>query len=139
MPYKCFSLSGSNALVYAHQYMYRLTKGSVPEGLVVRHTCDNPSCVNPEHLIVGTYKDNTQDAVARGRNAFAERSGTAKLTSVEVRAIRALYSCGCGFTQTQLGKAFGVTQANISLIVRGDHWRRYGSEEKVIGGETATK
>ena len=52
---------------YAHRVAYRLTFGPIPEGMVVRHICDNPPCCNPEHLLLGTQSDNNKDSVARGR------------------------------------------------------------------------
>lgn len=51
----------------AHRLMYTLTKGDIPEGMVVMHSCDNPCCINPEHLSVGTQKDNMEDCKAKGR------------------------------------------------------------------------
>lgn len=54
--------------VLAHRVSYRLFKGEIPPGEVVRHTCDTPSCVNPDHLELGTYRDNNQDRDRRGRN-----------------------------------------------------------------------
>ncbi len=54
----------------AHRYMYILTQGAIPEGFMVLHTCDNPSCVKPEHLKVGTAQDNTDDMIRKGRSNF---------------------------------------------------------------------
>lgn len=69
------------------QYEHRVITGAKP-GQVVRHTCDNPSCVNPDHLIVGTAKDNSQDMVNKRRQATGERCGNAKLTYSIVQLIR---------------------------------------------------
>ena len=75
----------------AHRISYELHKGPIPDGKIVRHICDNPSCVNPDHLEVGTHKDNAQDCIDRGRRARRIRPHTRmrKLTDDQVRAIRA--------------------------------------------------
>ena len=57
--------------VRAHRYSYKFFKGDIPEGLLVLHSCDNPACVNPKHLRLGTYKDNYEDSMARGRVRLA--------------------------------------------------------------------
>ena len=61
-----FSLS-RNKTVKAHRWIYRLLHGEIPDGLVIRHKCDNPRCVNPRHLEIGTLSDNTRDAIVRRR------------------------------------------------------------------------
>lgn len=82
---------GSSTLS-AHRLSYKIHKGDIPEGLVIMHSCDNPSCVNPDHLSVGTYKENTADMIAKGRKLTVAPLGTsngkAKLNDELVRYIR---------------------------------------------------
>ena len=61
---------GVRRLLYAHRVSWEVTNGPVPDGFCVLHQCDNPACVNPSHLWVGTKKDNTQDMVRKGRGVF---------------------------------------------------------------------
>jgi len=108
----------------AHRFAYRITHGEIPDGLVVRHSCDNPRCVNPAHLSVGTCAENTGDAVAKNRHYHGERFHTAKLTEADVIAIRAAKA-----TITELAKAYGVDKTNISCIRRGKTWRHLLREQ----------
>lgn len=57
--------------VNAHRFSYKINKGTIPKGMVVMHTCDTPLCVNPEHLKLGTQKDNLQDMYSKGRGRWA--------------------------------------------------------------------
>lgn len=108
----------------AHRYAYeRATGQPIPDGMVVCHRCDNRYCVNPEHLFLGTPNDNTADMVAKGRNRFGEKSIHAKLTEESVRTIVRRYRAG-GITQRELAHEYGVDQTAISLIMRGQNWRR---------------
>ena len=84
----------------------------------VMHTCDNPSCVRPDHLIAGTNKDNHKDKAVKGRAAKGERNSKAKLTANKVRAIRA-----DNRSQRELAKVYGVSQVAIGKIKRRQHWR----------------
>jgi hypothetical protein len=104
----------------AHRHSYRLFKGDIPEGMVVRHTCDNPPCVNPEHLIVGTDADNIRDRDTRNRTARGQRNGGARLSWDEVLEIRNLLDAG--HLQQPLADRFGVGQTTISRIKRRTHW-----------------
>lgn len=110
---------------YAHRISFEIHHGSVPDGMQVCHHCDHPPCVRPDHLFAGTAHDNTQDMVTKGRNAGRPHPGSsngfAKLTEAQVEEIRARYVAGA--RQTALAAEFGVTQANISVIVRGDGWK----------------
>lgn len=90
-------------------------------GEVARHTCDNPRCVNPRHLVVGSHVDNMQDCKDRERLAAGERHSQAKLTLTDVEKIRASYTGKRG-EQTELAKLFGVSHQLVSLIVRRKLW-----------------
>lgn len=103
-----------------HRLAYELVKGPIPEGLIVRHRCDNPPCCNPDHLLVGTYADNTDDAVERNRLPTGERSGTAKITVEQVRYIRANPD---NLTRAALVQRFGLSKCYISAIRSGKVWR----------------
>ena len=94
------------------------------EGLVVMHTCDNPPCVNPAHLRLGTQTDNVADRDAKGRQCRAAgmENSQAKLTEYAVRWIRSLHSEG-HFSQYELADLFGVVQANVSNIVNRKTWK----------------
>lgn len=105
-----------------HRLSYERFKGEIPEDLVIRHTCDNPSCWNPEHLIVGTHKENYQDMVSRGRDNKAKGSshGRAKLTEDQVKEIRLLLFEGV--YQKDIAIKFCVNQTLISFIKLNKIW-----------------
>lgn len=93
------------------------------KGKVVRHTCDNARCINPEHLIIGSQYDNVQDMKKRGRAPIHEKHGMCKLKPEEVEAIRKRYAEG-GISQRELGKLYGIAQSQVSNIVRLQQWQR---------------
>lgn len=117
---------GGGPLRQAHRVSYELHNGPIPAGLLVRHTCDNPGCVNPDHLRLGTQADNVQDMIDRGRARGGpprgERNASSKLTEAQVVDIRNRYATG-EVLQIELTKEFGVSQATISEIVRRRIWR----------------
>lgn len=105
----------------SHVVMWELVHGKkVPKGKVVRHSCDTPACVKPQHLILGGQNDNVRDMVSRGRQARGSKSGMSKLNEATVLAIRADYDAGA--QQKDLAERYGVIQQNISLIVRRKTW-----------------
>lgn len=106
----------------AHRASYLFHKGDIPEGLMVRHRCDNPPCVNPNHLEVGTVLDNARDAVERDRYAIGERSVRAKLTKREVMEI--LERLAAGESRRSLRERYGVSKAQIQRIAVGRSWKR---------------
>lgn len=111
--------------IYAHRLSFEAHVAPLVEGQFVLHRCDNPPCIRPEHLFAGSAKDNAQDMLRKGRARNQTRCGSknnhAKLTEQQVREIRGRYAAGD--RQTALAAEFGVTQANISVIVRGEGWK----------------
>lgn len=112
----------------AHRYSWMLTNGDIPEGMVVCHSCDNPRCVNPTHLFLGSIADNVADCVGKGRNARGEKlahprargehNGNSRLTAQQVNAI-----ISDERSQRVIARQFGVSQAAISKIKRGEMWK----------------
>lgn len=96
--------------------------GDIPKGLEVCHKCDNRICVNPNHLFLGTQKENMEDAVSKGRMHLGEKHGLSKLTDKQAVEIRKLYATG-KFSQSKLGEQFGVSQTIIYLLVNRKTWR----------------
>jgi hypothetical protein len=104
----------------AHQVSYEAYHGKIPPGLVVRHTCDNPLCINPDHLILGTQAQNVADREVRGRrkDINGEKIGTAKLTAEQVYEIRA-----SELSYAQLAEIYNVDKSNIAAIKTGKSWK----------------
>ena len=107
----------------AHRAAYETWVGTIPPGKHVLHSCDNPPCINPGHLRVGTNQDNANDRVSRDRVAFGSSSGMSKIVEQDVREIRDLYASGL-FFQREIGEMYGLSQTMIGHIVRGTYWRR---------------
>src|SRR3990172_11160414 len=82
----------NGSVQYAHRVAWELTNARIPKGICVLHNCDNPLCMNPRHLFLGTYKDNRIDAVQKGRARFPNNKGSvhgmSKLSENEVLQIR---------------------------------------------------
>jgi hypothetical protein len=108
----------------AHRVSYKLRRGPIPDGQHVLHRCDNPSCVNPDHLFLGTNADNIADKVAKGRQHGGGAHGRGRLTKADVIAIRA----SVGVPQHALGKQYGVCRALISYIRAGKLWAHVGND-----------
>ena len=119
-----YDADGKAVMDYAHRVAWRLANGEIPDGLHVRHHCDNPLCQNPNHLELGTHTDNMRDMHERGRlvNVRGSKHGKSKLTEQQVRDIRAAWTGKYG-EQKRLSQAYGVTQANISDIVLRKTWK----------------
>ena len=105
-----------------HRVAYELITGEEPNGVLL-HTCDTPLCCNPEHLTVGTQRDNLQDMRNKGRGVNpphvpGEKCGMSKLTDTKVKEIRS-----SDLTQRQLATIYGVSQPTIGKILRRETWR----------------
>jgi hypothetical protein len=110
--------------VRAHRFSWELHKGRIPNDMCVLHVCDNPSCVNPKHLFLGTRLDNTKDMVNKTRQARGERNGQAILNEKQVRFIKKKYKAGCRkYGCRAFAKQFGVDPATICLIANGTNWK----------------
>jgi hypothetical protein len=102
---------------YAHRYSWELHNGFIPDGLNICHKCDIPPCVNPDHLFLGTQKNNIDDMYVKNRASIGILHGQAILTEEQVLEIRRMQGI---ITQRELAAAYGVTRAAIS----GIHTRR---------------
>lgn len=116
--------------VRAHRYMYEKYKGKIPEGMKILHKCDVTACVNPDHLFLGTQKDNVKDMMDKNRGGYksfhGEKHWASKLTMEQVERIREMYALG-DYYQSQLAKKFGVSQQVISKVVNYKAWTKNGT------------
>jgi hypothetical protein len=117
--YGKFWLNGRTDL--AHRVSYKLHQGPIPARLQVRHICDNPPCVNPSHLLVGSGKDNARDALDRGRYRRGSGNGRAKLTFTQVAEIREHWQRG-DETQVSMARRYGVSRSAIQWVLNGRNW-----------------
>lgn len=109
--------------LYAHRVAYEVAFGKIPEGLVVRHKCDNRICINPEHLELGTQADNVRDMRERGRAVnppvhIGESNPKAKLKEAQVIDIFTTKD-----SHASAARRHGVTPEMVGLIRRGKSWR----------------
>lgn len=106
----------------AHRMSYELHCGAIPAGMQVCHHCDNRICLNPEHLFLGTWRDNMIDKLAKGRQSRVRQPGSknplAKLSEADIRAIRADTTT----LQKDLAQRYGVSRPHISQIQSGGRW-----------------
>jgi hypothetical protein len=101
----------------AHRISYEIHY-SDPGVYLVLHTCDNPACVNPNHLILGTHEHNVADRVRRGRSAVGEKSGRAKLKEKDIYEIR-----GSNLSNRELAKLYGMDETTIGKIRNRKLWK----------------
>lgn len=112
------------ATLKAHRVSYEIHVGSIPNGKHVLHRCDNPRCVRPTHLFLGTHADNMADSAAKGRakgpSLKGEQNPNRRFTASEIRFIRR--QAAKGTPRPALAAQFGTSRQNIGFIVRRDTW-----------------
>jgi hypothetical protein len=104
-----------------HRLIYELKIGSA-NGRHVLHSCDNPQCINPDHLRLGTHQENMQDMISKQRNANGVRHGSVRLTENNVREIRSLYATG-KYTTRGLGYLYNIDAKHAWNIVNRKKWK----------------
>ncbi len=134
----CVRRGGKKKSVRAHRYSWEMNHGPIPDGLCVLHKCDNPKCVNPEHLFLGTNKDNFWDAVKKGRMVTdffghrlipnGEKSGSSKLTEEIVKEIRRKYKPGV-YGKVKIARDYGIDPSHALRIVKGISWSHLPPED----------
>lgn len=107
----------------SNRVAWMLLRGKIPTGMLVCHSCDNPGCVNPAHLFLGTHKDNAEDRAAKGRGSSpsGEKNGGSKLTWADIPLINHLLKNGV--RKPVIAEAFGVDASTIYKIASGRRWR----------------
>lgn len=117
--YGVISTPGARA-ARANRVVWELVRGPIPEGLLVRHACDNPPCCNPSHLSLGSHADNSRDSVLRNRQAQRERHGRAIMSAEAAAKLREDRAAGA--TQNALAAKYGISRATVRQIIRGRTW-----------------
>jgi hypothetical protein len=117
-------VKGKKKVLLAHRVAFAFYVGEIPEKMCVCHTCDNPSCVNPEHLWLGTHAENMRDKSLKGRlgGLKGEKHPRAKLSRELVKEIRFLYATG-EFSHNGLAETFKVSKAAVYYITTGKTWK----------------
>lgn len=111
----------------AHRVSWVIYKGLIPEGLLVLHSCDNPKCVNPKHLFLGTHMENSRDMFSKGRQSkmlgsrHGEDNNLSKITEIEVKEIRKLRKSGVKYRI--LSQRFNLSVGQLYQIANGNSWK----------------
>lgn len=105
----------------AHRIAYLLTRGPIPPGMFVCHACDNPACVNPAHLWLGTNSDNMADMARKRRARHGQAHRATKLTEEQVRELLVLAQTG-SYRHRDLARQFGVARSTVTKLINGTTW-----------------
>lgn len=112
----------------AHRYSYLIHKGKIPKGIIVRHQCDMPACVNPDHLVLGTAQDNANDMVKRNRSLTGEKHHKSIL--VESQVIEIINSKN---TTASLARFYGVGESTVRHIRQNTTWKHISRLTSELG------
>jgi hypothetical protein len=113
--------------IYIHRLFYEQKYGEIPFGLEACHKCDNPACINPDHLFLGTHFINMQDRTTKGRDTNGKRNGCAKLTETQVKELLSLKH----LKQLELANMFNIAQPTVSGILHGKSWQHLQNDEPI--------
>lgn len=119
---------------HSHRKIFSALNRGIPHGMIVRHSCDNRKCLNPDHLLLGSHQDNVGDRVKRKRSAFGTRNGRAKLTPEDVLHIRRAWKR----TITRLAKDFKVSRRLIKMIKDEKIWKNLAPNRPPVGPKPKT-
>lgn len=112
---------GSSRCEKAHRVSFKLFNGPIPHGLIVCHNCDVPGCVNPDHLFLGTSKDNAADRDKKGRAALGEKNGKSKITADIARFIKR-----SDLSERKIATLLGVHRGTVNAVRSGRTWAHVG-------------
>ena len=125
-----FQINRNYKIMKIHRYIWEECFGNIPQKMCVCHKCDNPGCINPEHLFLGTIQENNIDKIKKGRQIRGEKIGAAKLKKTNVIQIRKEYVLG--LSQKELSKKYNVHKSTIHGIVTMKTWKHlhgYGCKD----------
>jgi len=120
--YGMIGLPRTNKISRAHRVSWELHNGKIPVGLFVLHKCDTPLCVNPEHLFIGTLKDNSQDMVSKGRGVTPDNRGE-RATWHKLTEAQALDCMTRRMSARKFAEMYGVSRSAVQRIWEGKNWR----------------
>jgi hypothetical protein len=116
-------INGEWVMAKAHRYSYEVHKGPIPDGLLILHSCDNPSCVNPAHLRAGTAKENVQDMIKKGRKKYGTSPGNKQHSKELAEYIREFRRDNPERTQVEIAWCFQTSPAQVSRILNQKIWK----------------
>lgn len=119
--YGQFSVVAGTTPVRAHRFSWELVNGKIPAGMVVCHKCDNPPCVNPDHLFLGTKRDNTLDAMRKGRLKWPDVRG--KNPNAKITASQALEIRSANGRHIDIARLYGISPSSVGQIKSGVQWK----------------